>query len=46
MGFDPALMDFDCERSNESQSAFLVGENANDMGAAFDYGYLFPAAIR
>jgi hypothetical protein len=36
VGFDPVLMDFNCERSNESQGAFLIGENANDMGAAFD----------
>ena len=36
VGFDPVLMDFDGEGSNESQSTFVVGENPNDMGAAFD----------
>ena len=36
VSFDPVLVDFNGERSNESQSALLIGEDANDMSAAFD----------
>ncbi len=36
MGFDPVLVDFDGKSPDESQRAFLVGEDANNMGAALD----------
>jgi hypothetical protein len=37
MGFDPVLVDLDGESANESQSTLLVGEDANDMGAALNH---------
>ena len=37
MGLDPAFVDFDCECPDQTQSAFLVGEDANNMGAAFKF---------
>ena len=36
VGFDPVLVDLDGESPNEPQRALLVGEDANDMSAAFD----------
>ena len=36
MGFDPVLVELDGESANESQSTLLVGEDANDMGAALN----------
>ena len=33
---DPILVDFDGEGANKSERAFLIGEDANDMGAAFN----------
>jgi hypothetical protein len=33
----PAFVDFDCECPNQAQSAFLVGEDANNMGAALKF---------
>ena len=37
MGLNPAFVDFNCERPDQAQSAFLVGEDANDMGAALKF---------
>jgi hypothetical protein len=37
MGLDPAFMDFDYEGPDQAQSAFLVGEDANNMGAALKF---------
>ena len=36
VGFDPVLVDFDRQRPDQAQSAFLIWEDANDMGAAFE----------
>jgi hypothetical protein len=36
MILDPILVDFDRERPDQTQSAFLVGEDADDMGAALE----------
>jgi hypothetical protein len=36
VGLDPVLVDLDGESANEPQRALLVGEDANDMGAALD----------
>ena len=37
MGLDPAFVDFDCECPDQAQSAFLVGKDANNMGAALKF---------
>ena len=37
MGFDPVFVDFDRQRPDQAQSAFLIRKDANDMGAAFEF---------
>ena len=37
MGLDPVFVDLHCERPDQAQGAFLVGEDANDMGAALEF---------
>ena len=36
VGFDPILVDFDRQRTNEPQAALLIRKDADDMGAAFE----------
>jgi hypothetical protein len=36
VGFDPVFVDFDSECPNESQSALLIREDANDMSSALN----------
>ena len=37
VGLDPVFVDFDRQRPDQSQSAFLVGKDSDDMGAAFEF---------
>src|SRR4029077_12847595 len=36
VGFDPILVDFDRQRTNEPQAALLIRKDSDDMGAAFE----------
>ena len=36
MGFNPILVDFDRQRTNEPQAALLIRKDSNDMGSAFE----------
>jgi hypothetical protein len=33
---DPVFVDFDRQGPNQSQAAFLIGEDSDDMGSAFE----------
>ena len=36
VGFDPVLVDFDRQRTDQPQGAVLIGKDSDDMGAAFE----------
>jgi hypothetical protein len=36
VGLDPVFMDFDRKRPDQSQGAFLIREDADDMGSTFE----------
>ena len=35
--FDPILVDFDRQRTNEPQAALLIRKDSDDMSAAFEF---------
>ena len=36
VGLDPVFMDFDCQRPDQSQAAFLIRKDSDDMGSTFE----------